>query len=501
MKMKRNYLKNDFISGFLVFLIALPLCLGIAAASGFPPIAGVITAIVGGVLSSILGSSPLTIKGPAAGMIVIVLAAVQELGAGDKILGYKRTLAACVLAAAFQILTSLFKGASFTQIIPTSVIHGMLSAIGVIIIFKQIPVLLGAAAFKATPLEFFFKIPELIHSSSKEEAIIGLAGLAVMFGFGYLAIGFLKKVPPQLFVLSIGMLLASLEHLNPFSNPDIWKFFVQVPDKTLSLVTFPDFSMVFSPLSLKHSIFIFLVASIESLLTVNAIDSIDPEKRVSNLNKDLFSCGIGNMVASLIGGLPMISEIVRSRANIDNGAKSAQSNFFHGIFLLLAVLLVPHLLDRIPLACLAAMLIYTGTRLASVKEFKHAFHSGGVHFTAFMLTLILTVISDLLTGVIVGFLFETAVSFYRSEKKINLFKADLQFEESSNRVAIHVKDSLHFINFFGLHKQVNTYLKKGSQVHIDFSRSSYVDSTAREKLRDLVQKSQKVELKSLVVHS
>lgn len=483
--MNSKHFKEDFIAGFLVFLIALPLSLGIAAASGFPPVAGILTAIVGGMLSSWMGSSRLTIKGPAAGLIVIVLAAVQELGGGNRVIGYKKALAACVIAAILQIIVSLLKGASITQIIPSSVIHGMLSGIGAIIIIKQIPILLGAISFKATTLSFFSKFPELLAAVGPKEALIGGVGIVVMFGFGSVAKGFVKKIPVQIIVLMAGVFIAYFESLNPFENPELVKYFVSVPEKTLQLITLPDFSTVFSFVSLKHSLFLFLVASIESLLTVNAIDAIDKEKRNSNLNKDLFSTGIGNLVSALIGGLPMISEIVRSRANLDNGAKSASSNFFHGCFLLLSILLIPTLLDRIPLACLAAMLIYTGTRLASIKEFKHAFQSGRVHFSAFMITFTVTVFSDLLTGVLIGFAFELIASVVAAKGRRTAFKAVTNLEKQEDGVTLYVSHSVNFMNSVWIQKEVESYIQERFPVTIDLSKVSYLDSTSREKFNRL----------------
>jgi MFS superfamily sulfate permease-like transporter len=321
------------------------------------------------------------------------------------------------VAAILQIIASLFRQSNAMKKLPHSVINGMLAAIGVIIILKQIPVLLGSTTFKASAANFFLHLPALLADISRDEAIIGIAGIIVMFGFAYTARGWLKRVPPQILVLLLGILVADLEHLNRFPEGLIGKFFVRVPDHPLDLITFPDFSQVFSPVSLKHSIFLFLVCSVESLLTVTAVDGLDPKKRTSNLDRDLTATGISNLIASLIGGLPMISEIVRSRANIDNGARSATSNFVHGVFLLLSLLLIPHVLDQIPLACLAAMLIFTGTRLASITTFKNAYKSGMTHFIAFMITLLVTVFIDLLTGVILGCVFELCTALWMKKRR------------------------------------------------------------------------------------
>ncbi|MCA9682677.1 MAG: SulP family inorganic anion transporter, partial [Myxococcales bacterium] len=404
---------KDFVAGFLVFLIALPLCLGIAMASGFPPVAGVLTAIVGGVVVNFLGSAQLTIKGPAAGLIVIAIGAVTELGQGDMAAGYRYALAVGVVAAIIQIIFALVRAATAGGAMPTSVVHGMLAAIGVIIISKQAHTSLGVAPAAKGPLPLLAEIPHSVVHANPEIAAIGLLSLIILFGWGPLKkkLTMLAKIPPQIVVLVVAVILGfafDLEHEHYYRmfdgefkiGPD---YLVHLPGSLLDAIAFPDFSQITSATSIKYIVMFALVGSIESVLSTIAVDTLDPAKRASDLNRDLLVVGVGNLIAACIGGLPMISEIVRSKANIDAGATSRFANFFHGLLLLAFVALLPMVLQHVPLAALAAMLVYTGTMLASPKEFKHMGELGKDQLLLFLVTLFMTLATDLLVGVATGF--------------------------------------------------------------------------------------------------
>ena len=404
-------LVQNATSGFLVFLIALPLCLGIASASGFPPVAGVLTAIVGGLISSWMGSAPLTIKGPAAGLIVIALGAVTELGMGDPLLGYQRALAVGVVASVIQVIFAVSRAGVFATIMPPAVVHGMLAAIGVIIIAKQAPVALGAVSHGGEPLEMLAHIPGYIMGANPVVAAVGALALGVLITLNFASrFPLIKKIPAPLVVLILTVPLAAAYHFSEAHEYTMFggvhsigpKNLVQLPGSLISAVTFPDFSMILSPVSIKYVVMFALVGSVESLLSVLAVDAMDPAKRASDLDKDLLAVGIGNLIVSTIGGLPMISEIVRSKANMDAGATSKLSNFFHGLFLLLFVALLPGLLQMIPMAALAAMLLFTGYRLASPRSFRHMWRMGWGHFAPFVVTFALTLGVDLLVGVAAG---------------------------------------------------------------------------------------------------
>ncbi|MEV8635322.1 SulP family inorganic anion transporter [Streptosporangium sp. NPDC051023] len=455
--------KADVKSGFLVFLIALPLCLGIALASGFPPVAGVLTAIIGGILVSLLGSAPLTIKGPAAGLIVIALGAVQELGGGDLAAGYRRALAVGVVAAVIQIVFALCRVATVGIAMSPSVVHGMLAAIGVIIISKQAHVALGVKPQSKEPLGLIAEIPHSLVNANPRILMLGALGLLIMFGMPLIRARWARVVPAPLVVLAVTVPVALLfqlgtphdyrfmtatYHLGP-------EFLVRLPGTLLDAVAFPDFSMIFTGTSLKYVVMFALIGTIESTLTVLAVDSMDPEKRSSDLNRDLLALGGGNLVSALLGGLPMISEIVRSKANIDAGATSRWSNFFHGTFLLLFVALLPGVLQTIPLAVLAAMLVYTGTRLASPREFIHAGEVGLDQLALFLTTLLVTLATDLLMGVAAGLALKIVLHLVRGVPPLAFLRPRADATRTGDVLHIRVPGAAIFTTLLPLRRTVN----------------------------------------------
>lgn len=486
----RKGIRADIVSGFLVFLIALPLCLGIAMASGFPPVAGLVTAIVGGVLVSHLGSARLTIKGPAAGLIVIALGAVTELGRGDNAAGYRRALAVGVVAGGIQIVFALLRAGALGDLMPRSVVHGMLAAIGVIILSKQTHTLLGIAPHAKEPLELIAEIPHSVAHANVVVAIVGLSALAILFGMPALKIRWLKKVPAPMVVLLVAVPLAlvfDFRHAHAVGlaghSYDIGpKALVQLPANLLNAVTFPDFSEITSGVSIKYVVMFALVGSIESLLSVSAVDSLDPAKRASDSNRDLLALGAGNLVAAALGGLPMISEIVRSKANIDAGAQSRWSNFFHGLFLLAFVALLPGLLGQIPLAALAGMLIFTGSRLASPSEFKHAWEIGKDQFALFVVTCVVTLATDLLIGVFAGIVLKMIFHVARGVPVTELFKNKIEVSREGDTLRISVLRPAVFTNLLGLRRSLATVPDGVKEVVVDFSRSKLVDHSTLERV-------------------
>ena len=482
--------RKDVLSGFLVFLIALPLCLGIAMASGFPPIAGIITAIIGGVVVSFLGSARLTIKGPAAGLIVIVLGAVTELGAGDAELGYRRAIAVGVVAGVIQIVFALVRAGVIRDLMPPSVVHGMLAAIGVIIISKQTHVALGVKPEAKDPLGLIAEIPQSITKANPEIMLIGCLALLILFGMPLVKAKWVKRVPAALLVLLMAIPLGlyfDLEHAHAyfFASHEYQvgpEFLVTLPGNLLDALQTPDFSAITSGTSIKYIVMFSLVGTIESLLSVSAVDSLDQAKRLSNANRDLFALGVGNTLAAAIGGLPMISEIVRSKANIDSGATSPFSNFFHGLFLLVLVVAVPGLLHQIPLAALAAMLVFTGFRLASPNEFRKVWSIGPTQLLLFVTTLVVTLATDLLVGVATGVVLKLVLHIASGVPVRYLFKAPIDIDREGDRLTIKVHGAAVFTNYLSL-KRVLDGLDDGiRKVVIDFSETRMVDHTVLEKL-------------------
>ncbi|TAE33055.1 MAG: SulP family inorganic anion transporter [Alphaproteobacteria bacterium] len=483
----RGLLLADAQAGFLVFLIALPLCLGISVASGFPPIAGIMTAIIGGLIVSPLSGSALTIKGPAAGMIVIVLGAVTELGAGDPLAGYHRALAVGVVAAIVQMALAALRTARFGITLSRSVVHGMLAAIGIIIISKQIHVMVGVKPASKEILGLIAEIPNSLIHANPLLAGIGLLSIAILVAWPKIRRGaFMNKIPAQLVVLIVVIPLAILCDI-PHAHP--YHFFhhdytvsaanlVQLPASILSGIAFPDFSMIMTMTSVKYIIMFALVGTIESTLSVVAIDGIDPKHRTSKLDKDLFALAVGNLISSLIGGLPMISEIVRSKANVDAGANSAKANAFHGLFLLVFVATLPSLLQLIPLAALAAMLVFVGFRLASPNEFRHMYHIGADQLLLFLVTLVMTLATDLLIGVGTGIALKIALHMMRGGRFGSLFRPVIHSEQVSNetmRMVIH--GAAAFPSLIHVKKALQSAPAHVRHVEIDAGDAVLVDHT------------------------
>jgi MFS superfamily sulfate permease-like transporter len=497
-------LRADIVSGFLVFLIALPLCLGIAKASGFPEIAGVFTAIVGGLITPWISNSELTIKGPAAGLIVIVLGAITDLGfvanpqTPEQVAGnfnaYRMVLAVGVAAAVLQILFGLFRAGSLGDFFPSSAVHGLLAAIGVIIISKQLPVALGESN-KGEPLELLLQIPEKLLHLNPEIAAIGFVSLLILFLFPLIKHPLLRKVPVPLVVLLVALPMAmyfDLEHEHDYTmlghHFTVDKsFLVNVPSNLASAITTPDFSALSNPVAWKWIVMFALIGSLESLLSAKAVDILDDQKRNTDLNRDLLAVGVGNLVAAMVGGLPMISEIVRSRANIDNGAKSRFANLFHGLFLLLAVAFLAWAIRMIPMAALAAMLIYTGFRLAHPREFMHVYRIGVEQFVVFVGTIIAVLATDLLIGIAIGIGIELAILlYYRVSPNSLVFSGTEVRPLNDQTLLVKPAHSAVFCNWLMIRRRIiNDGLAQGKNVLLDLSSTRLVDHTVMEKLAEL----------------
>jgi MFS superfamily sulfate permease-like transporter len=484
---------------------SLPLCLGIAIASGFPAICGLFTAIVGGLLSTWLGSAPLTIKGPSAGLIVIALGAVTELGQGEPTAGYRPALACIVAAAAIQVMLALLKVGKLGDFFPSAVVHGMLAAIGLILISKQVHSLVGVVPSAKEPLHLLMEIPHSLETMDRSVALIGAISLTILFGHSVLATRLtqLKKIPAPLLVLVLAAPLGSElppEFLVDLQLPSELK---GSPTALLSVVSSPDFSVLLSPTSLKFTAMFALVGSIESLLSAKAIDLLDPSRRKSDLNKDLRAVGVGNVVAGLLGGLPMISEIARSSANIGYGARSRLSNFAHGVFLFLFAAFLPGLIERIPSTALAAMLLVTGLRLASPREFSRAWHIGTEHFAAFLATMCVCFATDLLVGVAAGLALVALLNMLQGATLRTLFRPVIDETVHADGVTLCVRESATFLNFLALRSRILGHAD-ASIVRVDLSGCRIVDHSVMEKLQeladDMVSSGRRLELSGLEKH-
>ncbi len=407
-----KYLKNDLPSGLVVFLVAVPLCLGIALASGAPLFSGIIAGIIGGTVVALASGSALSVSGPAAGLTVIVLNAIAQLGT------YEAFLLAVVLAGALQVILGFLKAGVIGYYFPSSVIKGMLAAIGIILILKQIPHALGYDKDNISDLDFnqadgentFSELYAMLGHLHPGAVIISAISLfiLIMWERPFLKkYTFFKIVPGALLVVIIGILLNGY-----FKTADASLFLsgeelVQLPvaDSAKDFVnqfTLPDFSAFSNYRVYVVAVTIAIIASLESLLSVEAADKLDPYKRNTPTNRELKAQGLGNMVSGLIGGLPLTAVIVRSSANINSGAKTKLSSIIHGLLLLISVIGLASVLNKIPLACLAALLLVVGYKLAKVSLFTGMFKQGMPQFLPFIVTVVAIQFSDLLKGIALG---------------------------------------------------------------------------------------------------
>lgn len=484
----RQYWLNDLLAGILVFLIALPLCLGISLASGVPPMAGIISAVIGGLVVSRLSGSYVTINGPAAGLIVVILAAVDSLGAGDAWAGYRYTLAAIVVAGLIQIVFGRLKAGRLSAFFPAPAVHGLLASIGIVIMIKQVYVMLGIKPAHKATVSMLLDLPHLLGTANPELAVIGVVSLAVML----LAPLFLRRIPAALVAVLVGTALGcyfDLEHQHTYLwfvnhqytiGPDS---LVTLPGRFTDGVVFPDFSLLFSGRFCMAVLSIALIASLETLLSAAAVDKLDPYQRKSDLDRDLTAIGVGTTLSGLLGGVPMIAEIVRSSANVNNGAKTGWANFFHGLLMLGFVALAPGLIHHIPLASLAALLVYTGFRLASPREFLKTWKVGPEQLAIFLITIGVTLATDLLIGIFSGILANLLFELLVRRVPIGeLVRSHYVVQPGTQEVIVQVKGSAVFSNLLGLKAGLSS-VPLGRNLVVDLSQTYVVDHTVMEYLQ------------------
>ncbi len=491
MKITTKYLKTDLLSGMVVFLVALPLCLGIAVASGAPPFAGIICGVIAGIVVGSLSSSNVSVSGPAAGLIAIILVAINELG-------YQTFLVAVVAAGLIQLTLGFIKAGTISTYFPTAVIEGMLVAIGIIIIKKELPHAIGYdkahegdwfALEKGSETGFFTEIINSINYAHLGAIIVTVVSLGILVAFNKLS--FLKKIkalPGALVVVVVGIIINELFKVTGSNLAISQDHLVTLPTASsfsefFGQFTTPDFSSVTNSKVWIVGLTIAIVASIETLLCLEAGDKMDPLKRYSSANAELKAQGIGNILSGLIGGLPMTSVIVRTSANVNAGAKTKLSAIAHGMFLLLAVVSIPFLLNKIPMACLAAILIMIGLRLASVKVFKHMWHNGKHQFIPFIVTVFAVVFTDLLKGVGIGLAVSVIFILRGNMKLAYYFKKEMHHEGET--IHIDLAQEVSFLNKAAI-KQTLAHLPENSKVIIDAANTVYIDFDVLELIRDFL---------------
>ena len=472
-------LKSDFASGLVVFLVALPLCLGIALASGAPLFSGIISGIVGGIVVGYLSQSHISVSGPAAGLTAIVLSAITDLGS------FNAFLLAVLIAGIIQLILGFIKAGTISNYFPNNVIEGMLAGIGVIIILKQIPHAFGydpdfegdESFFQPDGQNTFSEIFNIFDHVQLGSIIIAVISLAILILWN--KVDFLKKiklVPPALVAVIVSILLNEF-FIQSGSNLTIVKeHLVSLPvpkslEEFKNIIVTPDFSAISNSKVWIVAITIAVVASIETLLCIEASDRMDTQKRYTNTNVELKAQGIGNILSSLLGGLPMTSVVVRTTANNTAGAKSKMSAIIHGVLLLVSVLAIPSILNKIPLATLAAVLLLVGYKLANPATIKHFWKKGKYQFIPFIATFGAVVFTDLLKGVALGMIISVIFVLKGNMKRAYKFRK----EEYHDGDIIHIDlaQEVSFLNKAAI-KETLVSIPENSKLIINASDTVYI---------------------------
>lgn len=502
-----KYLKSDLPSGLVVFLVALPLCLGIAIASGVEanPFSGLIAGIIGGLVVGFLSNSPLSVSGPAAGLATLVSGAILALGGVEN---YGLFLCAVVLAGLIQIALGAMKLGGIANYIPSSVIKGMLTSIGILIIAKQIPHAFGQDRDGSGHVTELFPYGmedwhELLIPLQKIEvgvALISVVSILIMLLWDKSPLK--KRLPfmPSALVavlaavainqvwVATGSKMSIVESSHLVNLP-----VAKSPQEFVSFFTLPDFSGFTNGTVIMYGFIIAIIASLETLLSIEAIDNLDPERRVTNTNKELFAQGVGNTVSGMIGGLPITSVIVRSSANVNAGAKTKLSTIFHALLLLLTTILIPSLLNKIPLAALAAILILTGWKLAKPAVFKGFWQAGKYQFIPFIVTVLVIISIDLFKvmpvlsgkGLIIGVfagIFAAAGAILHGNLK-NSYYFHSEKHKQGDTISIRLSEEVSFLNKAAI-RQTLDHMPANSSVLIDASNTKYIDYDVLELIKE-----------------
>ncbi|KAA5538121.1 SulP family inorganic anion transporter [Paenimyroides baculatum] len=488
--MKKNIkaeLSQNFASGLVVFLVALPLCLGIALASGAPPLSGVIAGIIGGIVVGTLSNSNISVSGPAAGLTAIVLTAITDLGA------FELFLCAGLIAGILQLVLGFIRAGSISNYFPNNVIEGMLAGIGIIIILKQIPHALGFDSDNMSSetlfenginFNYFNEVFGAIHPGA---IIVTIVSVVILLTWENVpALRKIKMLPGALVAVIAGILLNQLFVSSGSSLAITTDHLVTLPvpqsaEDFKNLITMPNFEGFLNTKVWIVGATIAIVASIETLLCIEASDRLDTKRRITDTNLELKAQGIGNLFSSLIGGLPMTSVVVRSSANANAGATSKSSAIIHGVLLLVCVLSIPFILNLIPLATLAAVLILVGYKLAKPATFKHFWHNGKYQFIPFVATVLAVVFTDLLKGVGIGLAISIFYilqgnmkrAYYLSREKLN----------DADELTIKLAEEVSFLNKAAIKKTLKN-IQPGSKVIIDARTTSYITTDVLEMIQD-----------------
>ena len=484
-----QHLKQDVAAGLVVFLVALPLCLGIALASGAPLFSGLIAGLVGGLIVSWLSGSQLSVSGPAAGLTVIVFNAIEQLGS------YQAFLLSLVLAGCLQLLLGYLKAGVIGAFFPASVIKGMLAAIGLILIIKQMPHAVGyhegfegdESYMNETAASSFNELIRLFNHITPGAAVITFISLLILITWESAWLkrfSWARLIPGALVAVVWGVVY------NAFASEFIPAWSVHgnhlvrfpitaTPQELFTQLSFPDFSFLANAKVYSIAFTLAIIASLETLLSLEAVDKLDPLKRTAPTNRELKAQGVGNIISGLLGGIPLTAVIVRSSANINAGGQTRVSCFVHGLLLLLSVVFFANILNLIPLACLAAILLQTGYKLAKPKFFIEFYQQGWSQFIPFAATIAAILISDLLKGIVIGL----AIGLFFVIRAN--YHASITLSKEGNHYQLSLNKDVSFLNKVLLRKLLNQ-IEENSSVTINASKAGFIDHDILETLDDFL---------------
>ena len=490
--------QSDLKAGFVVSLVALPISIALSLASGAPAIAGLIAAVIGGILVAHLGGSYVTITGPGNGLAVVTLAAITTLGGGDMLTGYYMALGAIVVSGILLFILGTVRLGVLADLFPTSAVQGMLAAIGIIILAKQSHVMIGTLnPESASPIpllvEFFSSLQDLLWADTAHlrSAIVGIGSLLFLIGFSQIRARWMHAIPAPLWVVVLAVLtqiIGTNVTGESFFGP---KYLVNIPADWMSAWRLPDFSGIQSGAFWGAAISLTFIASIESLLSIKGMDRLDPYKRKSNVNKDLRALGIATAVSGMLGGLSVVTVIARSSVNVSNGAKTRSANFFHGALILVFVLFLREVLTQIPLPALAAILVFTGYKLLNPSQFRKIAQIGLEQLFLFFFTLFATLVYGLIMGIVLGMAATLVIQVIITGSGAEILRYfnrpnTLLFEEEENKYILNINYFANFLNYPRLKSKLDS-IPTSAEVIADFSSTSFVDATVMEHLAGYVE--------------
>ena len=489
--------RSDIIAAISVSLVALPLSLAIAKGMGIPPISGLITAVIGGVFTTFFRSGYLTINGPAAGLIAVIAAAASALGNGDPKEGFQFALAAIIIAGAIQVIIGLLKFGRIAEIFPSSVIQGVLASIGIIIFAKQMHVAMGTTSNGENTVEIIGDIFQKIPQINPYIAIISGIGIILLIFHAKISYRVFHFIPAPVWVLAIAVPIVFLygyleaEEIaifgKVFEAPK--DYLIDVPSNWMDGIAFPNFSKINTGVFWMAVISISLISTVISLAAAKAVDKLDPYKRKTNLNKDLSALGLASMASGFVGGLPILNVIVRSTVNVHNNAKTKWSNFYHGLFIMLFVLFLIPVIQKFPVAALAAVLVVTGVKLASPRVFKEVYKQGLEQMIFLLSTIVITLYRDPLAGIVGGIGITLIAHLLMSRLSIPqfvqmVFKSGTSLKENRDcSYTLRVKGVANFLTLIRLINMLDK-VPAGCDLKVDLSKTRLVDLTFQEKLME-----------------